>query len=73
MRRPPTTVDVRLAHWREVVAARPCADCGAPEGQACAFGQPPHDRAGPARRPARADGTRLHLSRFDAWLRPAAR
>jgi hypothetical protein len=50
------TVQVRLAHWREVVAATPCPSCGCAAGQPCVL-------------EVRQAGT-LHLDRLHKWLRP---
>jgi hypothetical protein len=63
---------IRLASWRQVVAAVACAACGAPAGESCRLGHD-GDCARCGRLSACATGTRVHRVRFDAWLRPEGR
>lgn len=65
-------VIIRLAYWRAAIRSTPCRDCGAAEGHGCKCGRPHGGDCGQCGCPASCHGFsgQLHLSRFNAWLRP---
>jgi hypothetical protein len=64
-------VMIRLSAWREAIASTPCHDCGAAPGHGCDCGFSGNDDcAGCGMIERCARGTQLHVSRFNAWLRP---